>query len=705
MQKRVMNSSSRSLNGRGSETDQSMILATTDTAEIEKMENATSYREGQLANNEGKSSYSKRSSVVELWKKREGTIKAANALPKDRAQVMAFEEKKENNQDIVIDSEQDSRQQEKNANSQEGSERNGPESTVSSLERGTESSKNTVTSAPRRASIRDSWKKRAANIPSPSAQQSLRVVTTADVNVTENSELNGPSPRSKSVTDVKSPNTGTEKSIGTRSAEPSPTASSSSFNELKSKWAKFGVQTESGGNQPSESTPRTSLHSPARIDGESDAGGDKGFQNEALKMSPRSFTKSRSFVSQRSNSFNADSNARVVLESPQLDINEKEKRLPISPRVSKDKVDTESHSSETASKALASRRLASKTFRSKYSRRPSANSPRGADQPASPTENLTTEENVGSPIQPFPSNKKEYGPSSPLNEATENDTKSSLSPYMSKNRDVYARSRSFDLKQSRVSTSPGLRIISSTDDGSTTIEGSPTVSRSTLSSRASRRLRDIRLRQQTQGKDECQDGKDTPSHDTNTGTNTGIEVDEPSQESQIQEPGHIPSPLASSLPKSQTNESNGSTFISIGGSSAFSPHLCAESTYENAQIDSTCAFDFNARNGSADGAKDNPKSPLHNVVPDVNEMIPDEFVSEKNAHFDSFKTAYDNTSFSQLAKDMTAEASSIFGLDIHAAINNLGDMFQTQSPKKVIKRSPSPLEEVAIEVEYVADSD
>ena len=152
--------------------------------------------------------------------------------------------------------------------------------------------------------------------------------------------------------------------------------------------------------------------------------------------------------------------------------------------------------------------------------------------------------------------------------------------------------------------------------------------------------------------------------------------------------------------------------ISYDESTTFSPSVCSESTCANSQTHSTYASEFTTESATVADSKDTQRSPLHDVVPDVREMVPDEFVSEKNANVQSFKTAYDRTSFGQIAKDMTEEASSIFGVDIlnngmHAAINKLalGDKFQKQTPRKVYRRAPSPVEEVAIEVEYVADSD
>jgi len=148
-------------------------------------------------------------------------------------------------------------------------------------------------------------------------------------------------------------------------------------------------------------------------------------------------------------------------------------------------------------------------------------------------------------------------------------------------------------------------------------------------------------------------------------------------------------------------------------STALSPSLHSELINSNLHVHSTAGKEVITESGTIAGNSNyTQRSPLHDVVPDVNEMIPDEFVSEKNANVHSFKTAYDKMSLGQIAKDMTEEASSIFDVDLfnngmHTAISQLvlGDIFQKQTPKKIVRRVPSPVEDVAIEVEYVADSD
>ena len=178
-----------------------------------------------------------------------------------------------------------------------------------------------------------------------------------------------------------------------------------------------------------------------------------------------------------------------------------------------------------------------------------------------------------------------------------------------------------------------------------------------------------------------------------------------------------------------TSTSGVHSAVSFDGSaavSAVSQSMCSETSH----MQSTYASGLSAETPTTTTTtKNNTDShyPL-DVVPDVSEMIPDEFVSEKNASVQSFQSAYERMSLEQIAKDMQEEASSVLKMDflnneylnkgidaagkgINAAGMSLhqfvgGDMFQKKSTKtKLPKRAPSPVEEVAIEVEYIADSD
>ena len=112
--------------------------------------------------------------------------------------------------------------------------------------------------------------------------------------------------------------------------------------------------------------------------------------------------------------------------------------------------------------------------------------------------------------------------------------------------------------------------------------------------------------------------------------------------------------------------------------------------------------------------KTSAKSPLHGIVPSsMEEIVPYQFFSEKDSHIDSFKAVLSNTSFGQIANDIREEASTIFELSIvnegvqslQSTLNSwgFGDFFSSDSPEKTNGRPASPVEEVAVEVEYVAD--
>ena len=61
------------------------MIFTNTIAENENMDEAISYQDEHLAHNEKKSTYPKRSNVVELWKKKEGSIKSSNTVSKEKS--------------------------------------------------------------------------------------------------------------------------------------------------------------------------------------------------------------------------------------------------------------------------------------------------------------------------------------------------------------------------------------------------------------------------------------------------------------------------------------------------------------------------------------------------------------------------------------------------------------------------------------------
>ena len=283
-------------------------------------------------------------------------------------------------------------------------------------------------------------------------------------------------------------------------------------------------------------------------------------------------------------------------------------------------------------------------------------------------------------------------------------------------------------------------------------------SRSPFNSRASRKLREIRQRQQ-QLRNSRIEGQDNTSDESSKELNTEVLTNEsqnnnvvssselttkasvphdeanhnlddscpsynvlqpqPLLDSPIQTPRIVDSRPSVSTPiiqRTKTNESCASSLISMDESTAVSPSIYSETTNDNSHMMHSTAESATIGGETRDSQTTRDSSQRSRlIVPDADRMVPEEFVSEKDANVESFKTAYETTSFEQIAKDMTEQASSVLGIDI---LNNgmqntlnelgLGDVFRQKKTtrKKIPKRRvPSPVEEVAIEVEYVADSD
>jgi hypothetical protein len=152
-------------------------------------------------------------------------------------------------------------------------------------------------------------------------------------------------------------------------------------------------------------------------------------------------------------------------------------------------------------------------------------------------------------------------------------------------------------------------------------------------------------------------------------------------------------------------------------SSAVSQSIESDTSFSNSYMQSTFASGNTKETSSI---RSNLHSTLKDVVPNASDMIPDEFVSEKNASVKSFRSAYENLSLEQIAKDMKEEASSALRIDFlshellnksmnaaGASLNKLvaGEIFnmKKQNRRLLINRATSPVEEVAIEVEYIGD--
>ncbi len=535
-----------------------MIPSGTDKATMEEL--TTEQGEHNNSRDGPKSPHAKRSNVVGLWRKREEAIKASNEKLKERqARQMQYEEKKEGNQEF----EHDFRQQEKHfsemfpSDPMAGvvSERNAPEPIAdTSWYDPSEVIQKAPSPAPRRSNIRDSWKKKAAS--SPSAYMS------------------------QPATDImKSPSESSTSAHNRVNESPSNAGNNASaFDELKSKWKKFGVQNE--GSKPGAYKPETYKNRIAE-------------RKVAAKLeeSPKS--------------------------TPDKVSEQTAKNPPISP----------------TSRGIAARRIGSNRFRSRVARKPATSSTNSTDEIMDASaDGSGPEKKVSDPLS---LNKA----SAPVIE------KKSVSP--------------FPLDEGNNGDAPKTPVVTTYSRPENVNEVTPTsptspassISRSSLSTRAHRRLRESRMTNQTRNEEEQEEDKNVKEADLSNIT---------------------PMPMDESL--------------------AFKESLRSKSTQ------------------STDDFVKSQTSPLNTVVPNMETMVPDQFFSEKDANVDSIKSVIERTSLVQIANDMKEEASTLLELDIindgvQAALYSLGltDMLPSKSQRKVVKRPPSPVEEVAIEVEYVAD--
>lgn len=656
----------------------------------EKMDLVASTEDERKAHLEEKPSYPKRASVVELWRKRESAIKASSSISKGRTRPFGYEEKKEAHQPIDSESEKDARQQGGNPDTfvhPTGSDRNGPEPTTdTAVDVGTAKIKSESIYAPKRSNIRDSWKKKATYVPSPHQSPGVGKIVEIENPVldssTNSTQLNT-KPENKSIpSTIEKPHT----PLSAGSAANITKASPSPFDELKSKWAKFGVQKDRKSEVQSPLSPKISASTLKAEPGIADKSEDKS----VVKLSPmRQYSKTKNTRDQRSPA-RTPLVIRTREESTQVSTTEGGSSVN-SPSLSKEVAKQNSPSSETRSTFLAARR-----FRSRYGRRPAS------------TKNCTTDETTGLTTNPSTDLADKNVTSSPTKNCTTDKTivltkspstdledKNATSPSVLKKEPIdssiptiekelvpsFPLDETIPVNSPPVSTGPIAASVAQN-------QNNMTASRSSLSSRASQRLRDIRKKTRT--KEEIGSPTNRSNDPTHIVSPAAHEKD--LEDSKFQDPGRIPLRPSRSLQRNRTNESYASTFVSQDD--------CSESTYGNSQMNSTHASVFTTDSTVAE-SKSDEKVPLRDAVLDVDGMIPAEFVSENNTNFKSFKTAYDNTSFGQIAKDITEEAS--VGMDV--AMNTLGELFQLNSPKKMIRRAPSPVEEVAIEVEYVADTD
>ncbi len=361
-----------------------------------------------------------------------------------------------------------------------------------------------------------------------------------------------------------------------RNTESPSNANSAAFDELKNKWKKFGVesgtQPQSGEKQITESEMKSEVQETVETEAKSDV------KQTAEKIQKESVTESSK------------------------------------PSLGGDGV-------TKGSRAAVARRMGSSRFKSRFDRSPQTSSK--TDEKSATAADPIAENTVKD--DPFPS-------------TTESTAFSDDNEWNSFDNKGWFPTEAFATDQGISNVPPKSPVMTSSTWQVEATPASPNsaISNTSLSSRASRRLRDIRARKQALKTDEEQlkvDAKDVEEKDN-------------------------PEPT--------------------------------------------------------EGSKTSAESPLKGIVPSsMEEIVPYQFFSEKDLHVDSFKSVLSNTSFGQIANDIREEASTIFELSIvNEGVQSLqstltswglGDIFSSHSPNESTERPASPVEEVAIEVEYVAD--
>ena len=713
------------------------------------------------------------SAVRELWRKREGSIRSINSknLNTRRGELIVNESEEENgkgNHETIASkrNELELTVEEVIDNDDNNDHNNKKDNAVGK--------KRAIAVAPRRSTVRDSWKKIAASTPKTRAnppnnnprspvisngtdsapnssssnieRQSLHNnLADGDIPLPQSTNENhdeegscdspainatGWNSKEKQIEqDVREGSSRSYSSAGHNSCAReiiSNSTSPSAFNELKSKWAQFGVQQQAQTSPEKVITYKTNANIESFLKKAST-------ESTSLEISPSSI---KLFPKKSPDDYSAES-AKDKEEITLSNTFERKKLLKFDPTTSKSTQSyntrkynspekrthrstgsdstKETYSSSvssgesndlsygchsglnTMSSSLASRRkkLDSKTLRSKYTRRQtnrsvvaSVNKDSGID--TAPEKSSTIALTSTKDLVPTFSHDGDSTEISPpkIKEAVKN-TDSQKSP------DTIGK-------------------CSSRDASTTTQNPEYANNFSSLTSRASRKLRNIRQRQQQARNNdhessdksrrktlsgEIQESNPIPLSSKESNTNPlSVSHNKTNLTFDVQTPKILDSPPpadTATIRRTRENTSYRSTLVSTDAVVLSpNPSLCSET-------DTITGESKNSRKSS----------PLHGVVPDANKMIPEEFVSEKNTNVESFQSAYNRTTLKDIAKDMTDEASSVLGMDdfnqiMQDAFNKIpfGDLFHLPS-KKIIKRVPSPVEEVAIEVEYVADSD
>ncbi|KAG7346467.1 hypothetical protein IV203_005535 [Nitzschia inconspicua] len=763
-------------------------------------------------------SYPKRSSVVEMWKKRESVIKKASTYHFNHDK---FEEKKEghSNEDPVNmqqvelgDSDGGVQQREKmTAITTQASglstsrlitpERSGPESDDNS---------NNVGSSVRRSSIRQSWKKKAPVVnsyPTPFKTVSLSIDASRESSYrssgADNEPMNGflgpssaenetapysipstPSPGGQSTTAIQS----TWRKIDDPKAEPSPStpqsnsssfvnrsqsrvssagespviaaSPASAFDELRSKWAKFGVQKEQAGAagrakpiMPSPIVTQSPKASPA-----------PSFQTVPCTQDPYSSQVGKPMEGQAATQENPPSSPspRPADESPMIGGRKNQLVKMGQMHALRPKADT-----LPGSKCPIKRCTPSKYCPSSFSATSQNDTTRNmasATQPESSIKRIALQKSAElrakqrRRAQQAQSSsaacvlQNRFGaPQRPSNQELSQELSDDSFPLDEMGPDSFRDHFKYEQDATIARPTLPMRTLFGSQSGESLNLGPS-------NEKVIHSLGDPRLMSQTEVLKTTFDSwsdiesfsVEGPSNDSGSGklqpsnsnlTNSALkrlrekrqtsytpksDVPDKYQYHDLAEPA-TPQPDFSASAGYNAPE-NGASYRGYQipsspdvSSAAVSQSVGSDTSFSNSYMQSTYTSGYTK---SAPTLSDNKTSNLHSTLKDVvanaDDMIPDEFVSEKDANVQSFRTAYENLSLEQIARDMREEASSILSLDFlnhdllnksmsaaGASLNKLvaGDIFQAPNHRRLLKRATSPVEEVAIEVEYIADSD
>lgn len=270
---------------------------------------------------------------------------------------------------------------------------------------------------------------------------------------------------------------------------------------------------------------------------------------------------------------------------------------------------------------------------------------------------------------------------------------------------------------------------------------------STLASRAAKQLREKRQRTQIVQSADMQhvpsgsgrlsrttlSPRKSPYHHTNPVTSqpNKIERNATSQAREVADPSiaatlspahldnspdvfdfsNVGAPLVLASARRQATSAPGVTPVTNLRAPSFSSETTATNT-----MNSTVASETASRRGRRSGSR-TPRG-LERVS---QALVKDEFITESNTNVEAFKSTFQALSLEQIAKDLKDDiALTVPGLDFKKLATDLNqgmtaaseslnklvgkNVFST-TPRNTPRREPSPIEEIAIEVEYFEGSD